>query len=369
MVTHDWRGHLPAERRRLLRLWFLSGAAITFLILVVGGATRLTESGLSIVRWRPIAGVIPPLGEAQWRDAFAQYQQFPEFQKLRHGSMTLAQFRVIFLWEYTHRLLARMIGLVFLIPAAVFAWRGYLSRPLALRVGLLFALGALQGFVGWFMVSSGLVDNPHVSHYRLALHLFMALTVMAVCLWCAHELSDARPGPGTGAMEVRLLGALLLLQILWGAFTAGLDAGLYFNTFPLMNGRLLPAAALTLRNALENPFTVQWVHRLLGTLLLGTALAVAARRRRDPASARPALRFAAAVSLQYALGIATLLYSVPVLLGVVHQAMAVLIFALWIGWLYRARRMDQWRVPEAARRRPMTPRRPWQLPSGGPSSR
>lgn len=333
MADARWADAILPSRRRVLRLWLLSGALLTFLILVVGGATRLTESGLSIVEWRPVSGVIPPIGHAKWQAAFDAYKQYPEYQRLRHG-MTLDQFRVIFLWEYTHRLLARLIGLVFLIPAILFAVRGWLPGPLKRRVLLLFGLGGLQGFVGWFMVSSGLVDNPHVSHYRLAMHLFMALAVLGSCLWFAHELAPARPRPMGAVAGVRLVGGLLLLQILWGAFTAGLDAGLYFNTFPRMGGSLLPPTGLSPAALIANPVTVQWVHRLLGTLLLLGAVLVAARRRGE-GDATWARAFAALVFWQYLLGVATLLYHVPVPLGVLHQAFAVVIFAVWLTWLYR----------------------------------
>jgi cytochrome c oxidase assembly protein subunit 15 len=372
-------GPEPASRdRRWLRLWFLSGALLTFLILVVGGITRLTESGLSIVEWKPIAGVVPPLGEAQWREAFERYQAFPEYRMLRHG-MTLAQFRGIFLWEYAHRLLARLIGLVFLVPCLIFWLRGSLDRALRRRVLVLFGLGALQGFMGWFMVRSGLVSDPHVSHYRLAAHLSIALCILGYCLWLAREQREEPAGRGgVRALPVRrtlaggeyLVGSLLLLQIVWGAFVAGMDAGTIYNTFPRMNGRLVPEGALSLRPALrnlvENPATVQWTHRLLGTLLVLAALAVFARSRRaatDRGTRRLSALFAGLVLVQYGLGILTLLRSVPVPLGALHQATAVLLFGVWVTWLHHvrsglrgARRTD----PSGSARRvpaPLTPAR------------
>ena len=183
----DWRLQIPEERRNHLRIWLASGAVLTFIILVIGGITRLTQSGLSIVDWDPIMGVIPPLNEAQWQQAFERYQQFPEYQKLRQG-MTLPEFQFIFFWEYLHRLLARTIGLVFLIPFVFFWVRGYFNPPLRNRTLALFGLGALQGFMGWFMVKSGLVDNPAVSHYRLAAHLSIALLIRA---WMPTSTSAA----------------------------------------------------------------------------------------------------------------------------------------------------------------------------------
>ena len=241
--------------------------------------------GLSMVDWKPIMGVIPPVGHAEWEEAFARYRQFPEYQTLRAG-MTLAEFQFIFFWEYLHRLAARVIGVVFLVPFLAFWARGYLNPPLLRRAMLLFALGALQGFVGWFMVKSGLVDDPRVSHFRLAAHLAVALSILALCTWLALEMR-AQPARAAhsrreGARAVYLLGALLLAQILWGAFVAGLHAGLLYNTFPRMDGRLLPppwGASSFLYAALENPGTVQWVHRVLGTLLV---VGAAARLRTLP---------------------------------------------------------------------------------------
>lgn len=337
-------------RRRHLRIWLLTGAGLTFLILVVGGITRLTLSGLSIVEWNPITGVIPPLTHGEWQEAFRQYQRFPEYQKLRQG-MTLAEFRSIYLWEYAHRLLARLVGLVFLVPCAFFWLRGYFDGALKRRVLALFGLGMLQGFAGWYMVSSGLVDDPHVSHYRLATHLFIALSIIGYSLWLARDLKaagaaqPARPGgEGVLAGGVHLLGGLLLLQILWGAFTAGLHAGFLYNTFPTMGGRWVPLEVNVLRPALSNvtanPVTVQWVHRILGTLLLLAAVALFLESRRrsvGSATRRMSALFAALVLVQYALGILTLLHSVPVYLGALHQATAVILFGTWIVWLHRVR--------------------------------
>lgn len=345
----DWRAEIPEHRRRHLRAWLWTGAALTFVILVIGGITRLTQSGLSIVDWDPIMGVIPPIGDAEWREAFARYQQFPEYQQLRQG-MTLSEFKFIFFWEYVHRLAARLIGVAFLVPFLFFWARGYFNRPLLIRVLTLFGLGALQGFMGWFMVSSGLVDDPRVSHYRLAAHLFVALSILSLCVWLIRDLS--RPdtvGRDVGGREGRggvyALGVLLLLQILWGAFVAGLDAGLIFNEFPKMGDGLVPPGAWEVSpvwvNVLENPATVQWVHRLLGTLLAAGATAVAIGAWRRDSDDSPARRlsalFAGLVLAQYAIGIATLVLAVPVSLGAIHQAVAVFILATWLIWLHHTR--------------------------------
>lgn len=343
----DRRAELPERRRRHLRAWFLTGAAMTFLIVVIGGITRLTQSGLSIVDWRPIMGVIPPLSHDLWVEAFDRYRQFPEYQVLRRG-MSLEEFKFIFFWEYVHRLAARLIGLIFLVPFLYFWLRGYFDRPLLRRVLVLFALGAAQGVLGWLMVRSGLVDRPSVSHYRLAAHLSLALLILGTCIWLARQTNvPAEPaaadvGRGGGAIRIVLgLGALLALQIVWGAFVAGLHAGLIFNTFPLMGDGLVPPGAWMLEplliNLVENPATVQWVHRVLGTLLLGAAAAVYWHRRtdeRNPVGRRMSLVFLVLVLGQYGLGVATLLLRVPIALGTLHQAVAAVIVALWVVWLH-----------------------------------
>lgn len=347
----DWRLQIPEDRRRHLRLWFGAGAAFTVLILVVGGITRLTQSGLSIVEWAPILGAIPPLNEADWREAFARYQQFPEYQELNRG-MTLERFKVIYFWEYLHRLLARAIGLVFLIPFIFFLVRGYFNRPLLRASLVLFGLGALQGFMGWFMVMSGLVDDPRVSHYRLAAHLTIALAIFALCLWLVRELGirEERPIVSKGALTrarraVALIGVLLGLQILWGAFVAGLDAGLVYNSFPLMDGRVVPRGIglldPALRNLVENPIGVQWTHRVLGTLLTLVTVGVAVRSRAlsgDRPSARYSAVLAGLMVLQFALGALTVVLYVPLVLGMLHQLTAVAILGVWVVWAHHVTR-------------------------------
>jgi heme a synthase len=344
----------PADGRRRahLRAWLWSGAALTFVILVVGGITRLTQSGLSIVDWQPLMGVVPPLSEAQWQESFDRYRQFPEYQQLRRG-MTLDEYRFIFFWEYLHRMVARLIGLVFLVPFLVFLAKGYFDRPLLRRALLLFGLGALQGFMGWYMVSSGLADQPHVSHYRLAIHLAIAFAIFGCCVWFALDLRERAAGPPVDPEARRrltpalyLLGGLLGVQILWGALVAGLKAGRYFNTFPLMGGGWIPPNALGLDplalNLVENPFTVQWLHRVLGTALAVVAVLVHLRVRRvapDRATRRLSAAFVLLVLAQYALGVLTLLLHVPVSLGVAHQAAAMVIFGVWLAWLHRVGRL------------------------------
>ncbi len=352
-------GHLPPQRRRHLRLWLLSGAVLTFVILVVGGITRLTESGLSIVDWEPLIGVIPPLNEAAWEAAFAQYQRYPEYRLLR-PDMTLAEYRFIYLWEYAHRLLARFIGLVFIVPFLVFWARGYLRAPLARRLLLILALGAAQGLMGWLMVASGLVDVPNVAHERLAAHLILAFAVFGACLWTAAgflpapksrpRLDTAADARGLAALRRALLwfGAVLVLQVVYGAFTAGLDAGRAFNTYPLMAGGLLPPEAWRLepplRNLVDNIAVVQWIHRTLPVVLLGLAIWMVVLGRRVDATGdrapadshgRWGVSLLAVVVVQIGLGIATLLLFVPISLAVVHQAVALALFGTVLLWLHR----------------------------------
>lgn len=345
----EWSLQLPEDKRRALRIWLWSIAAMTFAVLVVGGITRLTLSGLSIVSWDPLFGVIPPLGEAQWQAAFEAYRQFPDYD-WRTG-MTLAEFKFIFFWEYLHRLLARLIGFVFLIPFVWFWARGYLNRPLVLRALALFALGGMQGVIGWFMVMSGLVDRPSVSHYRLAAHLSLAFVIFGYALWLARDL---RPGRERAAVDppvlrmmhrgLALLGILLSVQIVWGAFVAGLRAGKLYPTFPLMGGRLVPAELLRLdpltRNFVENPIAVQWTHRVLGTVLLLAAAVFVARVLRSAADALSRRLGSVVIGLlllQYLLGILTVVHRVPVGLGVLHQATALIIFGVWLAWLHHVR--------------------------------
>jgi heme a synthase len=346
----DWRTEIDERKRLHLRVWLYTGAALTFLILIIGGITRLTQSGLSMVDWRPIMGVIPPLTEAQWWETFDQYRAYPEYQILRQG-MTLAEFQFIFFWEYLHRMVARMIGLVFLIPFVVFWLRGYLNRPLTLRLLVLFGLGAAQGVMGWLMVASGLVDVPNVSHYRLAAHLSLAFAIFGYCLWLARDLA-IRPGGkrmgdavlGSVRTGLYLLGGLLGIQIVWGAFVAGMKAGFVFNTFPLMAGRLIPPQLLEMQpvivNFFENAITVQWTHRVLGTILLAAAIWFYLKVRLmevDRLTRQLNLAFLALILVQYGLGVATLVLRVPLSLGVIHQAAAMVIFGVWVAWLHHVR--------------------------------
>lgn len=342
--TADWRHPITESRRRRLRLWFWSIAAATLVMVALGGITRLTQSGLSIVDWHPLMGVVPPLNEAQWTVTFERYRQYPEYQQLRRG-MTLGEFKTIFFWEYLHRLVARSLGVLFLVPF-VFFWRaGDLPRPLLWRALGLFALGALQGIMGWLMVKSGLVDRPAVSHYRLAAHLSLALVILGWAVWLACSLAG-RARPLTAAARrtigrgLRIVGLLVALQIIWGAFVAGMKAGLIFNTFPLMGGQILPPSGLALEpaalNLVQNMPTVQWMHRLLGTIVLISAVVFFIRVRR--VTPEPWVRHFNAtlvllIGIQYLLGVTTLIYGVPTSIAVLHQVTAGLIVVVWVAWL------------------------------------
>jgi heme a synthase len=349
----DWRLRIPETQRRPLRAWFWSIAAMTLGVLIIGGITRLTQSGLSIVDWDPLFGVVPPLNDAQWQETFDLYRQFPEYQQRRQG-MSLAEFKFIFFWEYLHRLIARLIGVVFLVPFVFFAVRRYFNGPLAARALLLFGLGGMQGVMGWLMVSSGLVDRPSVSHYRLAAHLSLAFIIFGYAVWLARELrvNELRPAVTAGARRTMIrglavVGVLLAVQIVWGAFVAGLKAGFIANTFPLTGGYWVPPNLLALepavRNFFENPVSVQWTHRVLGTVLALAAIAafaLIARAPVDPLSRRLNVTLLALIAVQYLLGVLTLIYHVPVALGVTHQATAMVIFGVWLIWLHHVRTLQ-----------------------------
>ncbi len=313
-------------------------------MLVVGGITRLTQSGLSMVDWQPIMGTLPPMNSADWQEAFQQYQQYPEYQQL-NPDMTLAEFKTIFFWEYVHRLLGRLTGLVFLIPFLWFWFTGRFDARLKRRALLLFLLGGAQGGMGWLMVKSGLVDVPYVSHYRLALHLALTFVLFGLCIWYALDLYKPKITWVRSQKIYRALrrwlvviGMLIFLQVIWGSFVAGLKAGYMFNTFPLMQGNWIPEQLHNMQphllNYLENPVTVQWTHRVLGTLLGLTVILFWIRMliwNIDRDAKFKAVMLLAVVLIQYVLGVITLFYSVPVTLGVLHQAIALILCGVWIN--------------------------------------
>jgi heme a synthase len=323
----------PADRG--VALWLLACCALVFAMVVVGGITRLTHSGLSIVEWQPIVGALPPLDDDAWRDAFRQYQQTPEFRQV-NSQMDLAGFKRIFWWEYAHRLLGRLIGAAFLLPLLWFAIRRRIGSALAWKLTAIFALGGLQGAIGWYMVQSGLVDDPRVSQYRLAAHLGTALLIYAAMLWVAMDVLYARARDAAAAGPRRFAFALIALAFtmaISGSFVAGIRAGLAYNTFPLMNGHVVPPGMFVLEpwyiNLFNNIATVQFDHRLIAWLLAFLVPWFWLRVRRSATPRRA--RFAAdlllgALVLQIALGISTLLLVVPVPLAAAHQAGAMLVF-------------------------------------------
>jgi cytochrome c oxidase assembly protein subunit 15 len=322
----------PGDRG--VAVWLLVCCALVFAMVVVGGITRLTHSGLSIVEWQPIVGTVPPLGDSAWQEAFSKYRRTPEFRQVNPG-MDLAGFKRIFWWEYAHRLLGRLTGAVFLLPLLWFAVRGRIGRPLAGKLAAILALGGLQGAMGWYMVQSGLVDDPRVSQYRLAAHLGLALLIYAATLWLALGLLFPRGGdPASRPRRFAfILVALVFAMAISGSFVAGIRAGLAYNSFPLMDGYLAPPGMLMLEpwylNLFSNIATVQFDHRLIAWLLAFLVPWFWARVRRSAAPRRARLAanlLLGALALQIALGIATLLNAVPVPLAAAHQAGALLVF-------------------------------------------
>ena len=327
----------PSKGRKYIAAWLYLISFLVFAMVVLGGLTRLTGSGLSMVDWRLIMGAIPPLHEGDWLRVFEQYQQFPEY-KIHNSAMTLAEFKFIFFMEYAHRLLGRLIGLVFLVPFIFFWAKHWLTAKQIRQYGLLFFLGGLQGLVGWYMVKSGLVDVPRVSQYRLVMHLLLALMVVSLSLWFAFSLAPApraEEAPPTGfKAHIAAILVLLAMQITGGGFVAGLRAGFIFNSFPTMNGQWIPDGLWLHHpwylNFFENPVTAQFLHR---NLAYGVAILIVTlylRFLKKPLS----IRFrrglhatALLLTLQISLGILTLIYRVPVALASAHQAVAVLLLA------------------------------------------
>lgn len=321
-------------------LWLLSGCFLIFLMVIIGGITRLTHSGLSITEWNLLMGTLPPLSEAQWNDLFEKYQQSPEFKKV-HYFFTLAEFKSIFWWEYTHRLLGRLTGIVFVIPFLYFLLKKKISPALLPKLILIFLLGALQGFLGWYMVKSGLVDIPAVSHYRLAAHLFTAFITFGYTFWVALDLlfynslnNDSSAYKTLKYLSVALI-ILIVIQIIFGAFVAGLKAGYAYPTFPRMGTQWI-ADEIKLFFAedgwitfIKDGASVQFVHRWIGIaiLLFSVALWFFYRKKNLTLRFNLALRtMLIVVLLQFTLGLLTLLNSVPLDLAVLHQAGAFVLF-------------------------------------------
>lgn len=320
---------------RAVRLWLLAAAAMIFLTLVVGGATRLTESGLSIVEWKPVTGVLPPLSEVDWQAEFEKYQTIPQYRELNRG-MSLDAFKVIYWWEWSHRLLARLTGVVFLIPFLFFLWRGAIPAKFCARLWIIFTGGAALGAVGWWMVSSGLTQRVSVSQYRLAFHLTLATIIYAAILWTAQQLKDQawKEAPARVRIGAFAITWLLLLQIYLGALVAGLDAGLIYNTWPEIDGAIVPAQERlwflqpAWHNLFENTLTVQFNHRMVAYAIWALAMLHAFDAWRTRNAGWGAAALAGAVTLQAGLGVVTLLYQAPLLLALAHQILAILVLTI-----------------------------------------
>jgi cytochrome c oxidase assembly protein subunit 15 len=328
-------------------IWLIAGALLVASMVVIGGITRLTNSGLSMVEWKLIMGSVPPLSEKEWQATFEKYQQFPEYQKV-NSNFTLNDFKAIYWWEYSHRLLGRIIGIVFIIPFIIFWIKGYFTKRRLWRLSLLFILGGFQGFLGWFMVKSGLVDNPDVSHYRLAAHLIAALLLFSYIMWLIMDIIDETKD------EIKVYGynislwalyLLALVQVAYGALVAGLNAGLFYPTYPKMNGEWIPASvgeqfATTNWLAMVSDITtVQFIHRWLGTAIF--LLVVAMYYLFQPSLVTQSKRYLQlllwVVSVQALLGILALLLSVPFILAVLHQFTALLLLGVLIINLHGSR--------------------------------
>src|SRR5436309_3409171 len=295
-------------RHRVMRIWLWSIAALIFAMVLVGGATRLTESGLSITEWQPVAGTLPPLSDAAWNAAFEKYRAIPQYQQVNRG-MSLAEFKTIFWWEWAHRLLGRLIGVAYLLPFLWFLWRGALSAELRRRLWLIFGLGALQGVVGWWMVASGLSERVEVSQYRLATHLMLALLIFSAIVWTLRRMADRPPSAASSRLKITSVALLVLtfVQLYLGALLAGLRAGRIYNTWPQIDGALIPSTARLFfeepwwRNLFDNTLTVQFEHRMVAYALFALAILHAldaVRSRAGAIAVNGALWLAAAITLQ-----------------------------------------------------------------------
>lgn len=328
-------------------IWLLSGCVLVFIMVIVGGITRLTNSGLSMTDWHLVTDTFPPMSEAAWQHAFVEYQKFPEYQKINiHNNFTLSDYKFIYFWEWFHRLIGRVIGLVFIIPFAYFWYKKQLDKSTLQKCFVLLGMGALQGFFGWFMVKSGLVDNPDVSHFRLALHLTFAFLTFAYTLWVALDLIyTERKLP---VVELRKIArwalVALIVQIIYGGFVAGLNAGLIHNHWPLMSdGQLIHDSVWmeqksVLLNLTEGKSGVQFVHRTLAYIVVGLIVWLLVKSRQFSLNAQQQkgiYAMGSMVVVQFALGVFTLLNYVPISLGLLHQVGAFILLSFTVYTLHR----------------------------------
>ncbi len=335
------------NQNKSIIIWLLSGCTLIFIMVVVGGITRLTNSGLSMTDWHLVTDTLPPLSDAKWQEAFEQYKQFPEYQKINvYNGFTLSDYKFIYFWEWFHRLIGRIIGLAFIVPFAYFLLRKKIDKPTLHKCYILLGMGALQGFFGWFMVKSGLVDNPDVSHFRLSLHLTFAFITFAYTLWVALDL--IYPDRQKAVLPLRNLAryalVFLLLQIIYGGFVAGLNAGLIHNHWPMMNeGQFIHESVfLEKKNwflcITEGKSGVQFVHRTMAYAVVGMILFLFFKSKKYQLSNQQKNGLNALVIivfLQFTLGVFTLLYSVPIWLGLTHQVTAFFLLTAMTYTLHR----------------------------------
>ncbi|MEQ8378210.1 COX15/CtaA family protein [Parvibaculum sp.] len=330
------------RNRRAIAWWLIGVAALVFIMVVVGGLTRLTESGLSITEWKPVTGALPPMSEQHWQDEFALYKQIPQYEIMNKG-MTLAEFKTIYWWEWSHRFLGRLIGVAFLVPFLWFALTGRIERAMVPRLIFLFVLGGMQGVLGWWMVMSGLVERTEVSQYRLAAHLGLATLIYGALIWTALDMFHGRSTRFLSGLAKAALALIVLIfaQTILGAFVAGIRAGLIYNSWPLMAGAFIPDGLLKMaplwHNFFENHLTVQFQHRMAAYLLLALAAWHAWSARKSDGAGGAKLLLAAVVA-QAALGIWTVLWVVPIPLGAAHQAGAMIVFGIAVWHAHRLAR-------------------------------
>ena len=321
--------------------WLNICCLLIFIMILVGGATRLTQSGLSMVDWKPLMGIIPPLNDGQWNKSFDDYKKYPEYQKIKRSrNMGLSQYKSIYYWEYAHRILGRIIGLVFIIPFIVFYKKTYISSKLKIYLFIAILLVVFQGILGWFMVKSGLVNNPHVSHYRLAAHLFLAFLLIGYTYWIKLGVENKNQDNTTNkslSVHINLILVLFVFQVLFGSFIAGTKAGLLWNTFPLMEGKLIPDGLLTLSpiylNFFENMKLFQFCHRLIASIIMVYSGLFFIISRGEFYNKYSGLLFTAFI-IQFYIGIMTLLLRVPIMFGLLHQGVAILILLIIVHIKY-----------------------------------
>ncbi|KPK19384.1 MAG: COX15/CtaA family protein [Betaproteobacteria bacterium] len=341
---------MASTHHRAVAVWLLTCCALIFAMVVLGGVTRLTHSGLSIVEWQPLVGTVPPLNDQDWQALFEKYRQTPEYRQVNKG-MSVDEFKGIFWLEYFHRLLGRLIGVVFFVPLLYFWLRRRLDRPLGVQLGGIFLLGALQGGLGWYMVASGLIDEPRVSQFRLTAHLSLAFLIYAAILWVALDLLWPRDRAGDATGPLRRMAwaitAVVAAMVITGGFVAGIRAGKAYNTFPLMNGHLVPPEIFMLdpwySNFFYNMATVQFDHRLFAWVLAVLVTLFWLKIMRSNAGARVRMLahvLLAALVVQVTLGISTLLLAVPVALGAAHQGGALVVLTVAIALNHALRRHE-----------------------------